>query len=274
MPSDPQKQQVRAKVQTISLARREPEKEQGSPKVSQPVDDLWLDEADRETAGTADNADTADPEIGSKNKQSQDKSQDRDEDHRPGSSTGSPDGSPGPPRGRFRPQALWLRFQEASPRRKALAIFVVGLLGIGLFLAGHGYAQSVVDEAEVSVEQLMVLGTGIDSLQVRVTVLVINSSPHSATFQSSQLDVYYQGEKAGYFSVPELEYEPGENRFTLNLKLKQSARGPFAQLAAALISALEVQVQVKGTLQTVGFPWFELVVDKEVNVRVFTTPYV
>lgn len=162
--------------------------------------------------------------------------------------------------------SLMDRLRDSTRRQKLIALAVVLLVLLGTFTTIQLYARSMVGQAEVTVEKLRLVGLQDQYLLFEARCLVQNPSSWSARLDGSQLEVHYQDTRVGDIWVPELELDPGTNRFTVKFRFRESDPGAYQRLTADLLLQGQVQVVLKGTITVHNLIGLDLPLDKTVTV--------
>ncbi len=159
------------------------------------------------------------------------------------------------------------RLLGLTRRQKALILVLLLLIPLVSYTAIQLYARSKVDQAEVDVERLRLVGFEDHYMLFEAQYQVKNPSSMSARVEPSQLEVHYKGSRVGDIWLPELELDSGTHEYTVRFRFLDSGSGSYGQLTTDLVLYGRVQVVLKGTITVHNIIGLDLPLDKSVRVR-------
>lgn len=147
-----------------------------------------------------------------------------------------------------------MAFQYILAHKRLVAVLLIAIIvpaGIGgALVLTNINVQSMINQTEIEVTEVKVLGTSSTALNLRLTLSVLNPSPYVVNVGEVPLDVNYDGSLLGTINFPGTTADPGENTLSIDCQLTvaTSRQTGLTEFLQDFISDATLQLNVQGSL--------------------------
>lgn len=147
-----------------------------------------------------------------------------------------------------------MAFQTILAHKRLVAVLLIAIIvpaGVGgFFLFSQMGAQSMINQTEIEVTEVKIMGTSSSTLSLMLTLSVLNPSPYVVNVAEGSLDVNYDGSLLGTMAFPGTTANPGENELQIACTLTVAAarQTTFTQFLQDFITDAELTLNVEGSL--------------------------